>query len=208
MDKEKSLLNTKWWIRTIRELNYFGFHYYWFNWVLLISFIVAFSSFYTYKINYSAACLKDINLQHQIKKIDIALANCCYCNPKIPVDSIPEKDTLPPPPNALDCDTKTHNGNDGIDEKIYILGRKSGMVTISYNMYGEPDKMEVYYENKLVSSTFTVYGNDNGFVGGNNSAGSLGTLNFFYKYNIDQSVKVVLTGGNGTSWEYQIGCPN
>jgi hypothetical protein len=75
-------------------------------------------------------------------------------------------------------------------------------------MYSEPDKMEVYYENNLVASTFTIKGNNRGFVGSGNGSVSTGTLHFLYRYHIDQFIKVVLTGGTGTSWEYTIGCPN
>jgi hypothetical protein len=129
--------------------------------------------------------------------------------PNIPPDTI---DTiiprpLPAPPNAKRCNTKTFSGGDGVDEKLFILGTQSGMVTINYDMATEPDKLEVFYENRRVASTFTISGNNNGFVGGGNNAGSTGKLTFLYKFNREQFVKVRLTGGIGTSWNYTIGCP-
>jgi hypothetical protein len=81
------------------------------------------------------------------------------------------------------------------------------MVSLAYNMESVPDKLEVFYEGNLIASTFTVYGNNNGYVGGDNQAGASGYLNFLYQYHSDQFVTVRVTGPQGTSWTYVVRCP-
>jgi len=205
----------KWWIASIRERNYFGYRYYWFNWLLLFGVITFFIIWQNYPSSTDKKSCNLIYTNKIIKKIDANLNHCCYCELITPKDSLPKTDSLPPPvklpapppKDSRKCDTKAHSGSDGVDVKTYTLGTTSGMVAITFNMYSEPDKMEVYYENNLVASTFTIKGNNRGFVGSGNGSESIGTLHFLYKYHIDQFVKVILTGGTGTSWEYTIGCP-
>jgi hypothetical protein len=206
----------KWWITSIRERNYFGYRYYWFNWLLLFGVIMIFIIWLNFPSSTDKKSCSLISNIKIIKKIDNNLDHCCYCALITPKDSLPKTDSLPPPimlpapppKDSRKCNTRAHSGSDGVDVKTYTLGTTSGMVAITFNMYSEPDKMEVYYENNLVASTFTIKGNNRGFVGSGNGSESTGTLHFLYRYHIDQFIKVVLTGGTGTSWEYTIGCPN
>jgi len=206
----------KWWITSIRERNYFGYRYYWFNWLLLFGVITFFIFWQNYLSSTDNKLCSFVYTNKIIKIIDNNLDHCCYCELITLKDSLIKTDSLPPPvklpapppKDSRKCDTKAHSGSDGVDVKTYTLGTTSGMVAITFNMYSEPDKMEVYYENNLVASTFTIKGNNRGFVGSGNGSESTGTLHFLYRYHIDQFIKVVLTGGTGTSWEYTIGCPN
>lgn len=90
----------------------------------------------------------------------------------------------------------------------HSLGENSGIVELIYNMKSIPDKLEVFYQDKLVVSTYDVKGNINGFVGGDLSTGPNGTLKFKYRKEKSDQVTVVVTGSNeNTSWDYLISCP-
>jgi hypothetical protein len=111
------------------------------------------------------------------------------------------------PPEVLNCNSANKSGGEGVTKNKHFLGENTGIVSISYNMENVPDKMEVFYEGKLVGSTNEVNGNKNGFVGANLSAGCCGEIDFYYKKNKDDFCTVVLTGSNKTSWNYSISCP-
>ena len=212
MSYENSSYHKKWWVKTIRERNFFGFRYWWFNWVVwtLGCFLLLYGIFFQTEQDESS-CLNRNNLTRRIHRIDEQMEKCCSCNvPPPPISPIDTIDTItppPPPPNSRNCNSQTRSGNDGVDEKNYILGTNSGMVTIQYDMATEPDKLEVFYENHRVASTFSIPGNSNGYVGGGNSSGARGQLQFYYKFNREQYVTVRLTGGSGTSWNYTVDCP-
>ena len=121
-------------------------------------------------------------------------------NPDANVDDGSCKTKLQP------CDADTESGEDGITKTLHSLGQNSGTVTINYDMAGVPDKLEVFYENKRVCSTFDVPGNDNGFVGGNN-VGCCNSLSFYYPAKGDSFCTIIVNGGSGTQWRYTLGCP-
>ena len=108
---------------------------------------------------------------------------------------------------VVNCDQITKAGGAGVTSARHPLGKKNGQVTIQYNMEEIPDKLEVFYEGKLVTSTEYVEGNESGFVGGQNRAGCCATLMFNYVYNRDDFCIVKVSGPNNTEWAYQMGCP-
>ena len=105
------------------------------------------------------------------------------------------------------CNVSTKSGGPGVTKTNHSLGQNSGKVTIRYDMLSVPDKLEVFYEGKRVSSTFDVRGNENGYVGGRNRAGCCGKISFNYSAGGDSFCTVVVTGLQGTSWNYTLGCP-
>lgn len=119
---------------------------------------------------------------------------------------VPPKNN-PPPPAVLSCNTANKSGGEGITKNQHFLGDHNGTVTVTYDMENVPDKMEVYYEGTLISSTSDISGNQNGFVGENNQAGCCGILEFPYKKNNNDFCTVIITGSNQTSWRYTISCP-
>ena len=130
-----------------------------------------------------------IDLNNRINNID-SLLNNCDCKELVP------------------CNTATKSGGDGITKTAYSLGKHSGTVTINYNMKDLPDKLEVFYENKRVCSTFDISRNDKGYVGGSNSAGCCNSISFYYPSTGDNSCTVIVTGGGRTTeWFYTLGCP-
>jgi hypothetical protein len=209
----------KWWSRLIRERNYFGFRYWWFNWLLLLGACLAFYLLWSSApLNAESCKVNDslLNANRIIEKLD----KCCPCRTEIPpadtnMPPAPKPDTIKPKPvtppvDAKPCDANAMEdaGGYGVKRTKFVLGTKSGVVTINYDMKAQPDKLEVFYEGKRIASTFTVSGNEDGFVGGDNRAGAIGSLRFNYVFNREQHVTVVVTGiDSGTSWNYSLGCP-
>ncbi len=211
--------NQPWWINTIRSINWFAWRYWWLVWLIfLLSLLLLYLFCPCKKTAQNSSCDQLHHIHKNIDTLNSGLLFCCDCNrkllpenPKSEPDTIqahPPKTPPKPPKEAQNCNSFVQSGNDGVDIQYVKLGTESGRVIITYEMYSEPDKLEVFYEGKRVASTFEIRGNRNGYVGSGNSAGSTGTLIFNYKHHIEDFVKVVLTGGTGTSWRYKISCPN
>lgn len=105
------------------------------------------------------------------------------------------------------CNTHNESGGEGITTNKHYLGNKPGIVRIQYDMQYIPDKLEIFYEGKRVTSTHEIPYNIDGFVGGNFQSGCCGTLEFNYKPNQDNYCIIKVTGSDRTIWEYQINCP-
>lgn len=134
----------------------------------------------------------------------------CFCNDNNTKTQVVDNDQKTVKEKVLisPCDVETVSGGHGVTKTNHVLGNKPGLVELMYNMESIPDKLEVYYQNELVISTYEINGNDNGFVGGNLSSGPTALLKFNYKKDIDDFVLVVVTGSNQeTAWEYLISCP-
>ncbi len=84
MANVKSSYHKKWWVKTIRERNYFGFRYWWFNWVVwtLGCFLLFYGIFFQTEID-NSTCLNRNNLQRRVFDIEKAIENCCSCNQTI-----------------------------------------------------------------------------------------------------------------------------
>ena len=136
-------------------------------------------------------------LENRMINAEKRLLNCdCNCNDVIDtLNSSNKQDTVnrEKPHNIKPCESKIKSGLQGIDKTYVELGQNSGSVTINYDMLDQPDKLEVYYENKRIVSTFEVRNNENGFVGNHNRAGGVGVLKFNYVFNHDDFVKIVVT---------------
>lgn len=208
-----------WWINTIRGINWFAWRYWWLVWLIfLLSLLLLYLFCPCKKNSQKSTCHQLHHIHKNIDTLNSGLLFCCDCKRELlPENPEPENDTTKnnppkespkPPKKAQNCNSFVQSGIDGVDIQYVNLGSKSGRVIITYDMQNEPDKLEVFYEGKRVTSTFEVGGNRKGFVGGDNSAGATGTLIFNYKHNVEDFVKVVLTGGIGTSWNYKISCPN
>lgn len=107
---------------------------------------------------------------------------------------------------AIPCNAQVASGGAGVTENIHELGTSSGTISVSYNMENVPDLLEVFYGGQLVASTQSVVGNDNGYVGGNNSAGCCGELIFAFDPRISSQCKVRVTGPDSTTWDYRVDC--
>lgn len=107
------------------------------------------------------------------------------------------------------CNQQTVSGGDGVTSTKHTLGNKSGEVVIQYNMQNIPDKMEVFYENELVASTFSIPNNIDGFVGNSITGSSgVGEIKFYYVKEKVDYIEIIVTGSDAnTAWEYLVKCP-
>ncbi|PPA90138.1 hypothetical protein C4A77_25300, partial [Brevibacillus laterosporus] len=103
----------------------------------------------------------------------------------------------PPPPNTQKCGKLAESGGGQRTEKYHELGSNGGNVVIDYDMYGVPDRMDVFYQDNLVASTYGEVSNK-------------GSLSFQYNPfgGITQIKVVVSSSSSGTQWEYLVHCPS
>ncbi len=204
----------KWWFMTIRERNYFGFRYWWFNYILLLLVIGLFIWFWPWnRAEKQPVCDEQKRLDDMMLLINAHLNDCCSCfdveDSTILLDSIP-------PQNISQCNATMNSGGEGITTTRVQLGNVSGYVKIQFEMAYVPDKLEVFYEGKVFCSTRDIAGNQSGFVGDAWHNGD-GDLTFYYQPKTDDYVVVVVTGGDSnlgpgmenktTQWAYGISCP-
>ena len=113
------------------------------------------------------------------------------------------------------CATATVNGSEGLTfTTIDMTGKASGAMTLTYDTYSVPDRIDVYQNGTWLTGTGT---NPNstippqcdcstplpGFVG------QASTLNFTYDANKSKNITVVVSGclGGGTAWTWTLNCP-
>lgn len=198
-----------WWYKTFRSIGMFCYKYWWFILLLLIAAILFFW-FYIYKQKQKELefCKKYATAERELRKLDSIINNCLSCNITYIDTTKLVIDTLHPP--AIDtsvvnngpitaCDFKKDNdGGQGQDETKYALGSKSGIVNISYDMVDEPDKMDVYYDGKLVATTSRL-------------VSKTGALTFRYNAQIgkpEYCIVIMTAPRDGTHWYYTVHCPN
>ena len=104
-------------------------------------------------------------------------------------------------------------GTDGLTIKKFNLGSQAGVVTISYQMYTKPDRMDIFYNGQWVTGTGNkvsfgsnipasqCHDGTEGYVSGE------GSLSFEYDPAINREVSVYLSGCyGGTEWYFDIQC--
>tara|TARA_B110000285_G_scaffold235285_1_gene316075 strand:+ start:7805 stop:8434 length:630 start_codon:yes stop_codon:yes gene_type:complete len=188
----------KWWYRCIRGMNWFSFRYWWFNWLVFLGCIFLFWCFCPCNIQeVDKNCSSSID--QQLFEIDSLIENCCDCDTVLePIKIIdpPVSAESPIPCNNKVVPGKLVPGQTQIDE--IILGQNPGKITISFDMQSCKDKIEVFYNNRMVAQT--------GFVR------HKGQISFDYRPVPNKYTCIVkMTGGNDgcerTHWTYVIGCP-
>ena len=134
MAYEKSSYHKKWWVKTIRERNFFGFRYWWFNWVVwtLAGFLLIYGIFLQNSQN-QTTCLHRNNLSRPINRILEQMEKCCSCTEDETsnngLDSI-----------AVECPDRVLvfqicNSNKAKDDNFfaYLNGRKIGEIELNSN---------------------------------------------------------------------------
>ena len=130
-------------------------------------------------------CLEATRCQSLVATIvpDLAASACAPC----------PADERPPKP----CGQVTASGGQGVTRTRHALGPSLGLVRITYDMYGIPDRLDCFYKGVLVAST-------GGLVSGS------GTLQWTYSPAPGDPAwcLVVMSAPNsGTAWVYTINCP-
>ncbi len=114
------------------------------------------------------------------------------------------------------CANASVSGSEGLTfTTIDMTGKSSGTMTLTYDTYTVPDRIDVYQGSKWLTGTGT---NPNspippqcdcstplpGFIGAN------GTLTFPYDANLSKDITVVVSGclGGGTAWDWSTSCPH
>jgi hypothetical protein len=114
---------------------------------------------------------------------DLAASACAPC----------PADERPPKP----CGVVTASGGQGTTRTRHALGLTPGLVRITYDMYGIPDRLDCFHKGVLVAST-------GGLVSGT------GTLQWAYAPAPGDPawcLVVVSAPNSGTAWVYTIHCP-
>jgi hypothetical protein len=121
----------------------------------------------------------------------IALSRC----PSVAATACPgcPADERPPRP----CGEATASGGEGTTRTRHALGATPGIVRITYEMFGIPDRLDCLFKSVLVAST-------GGVVSG------AGALQWAYQPAPGDPTwcKVVVSApASGTAWEYTLHCP-
>lgn len=191
----------KWWYRWIRTMNWFAFRYYWFVWLFFIASTAILLYFIlTHKDKTSCDTTR---IEKSIEIINKQLDSCCSCTSGQATPSTP----LPPTPPGVPCDTDQKSGGQGRYDTVVVLGNQPGMVELTFDAFSVPDKIEVFYEDRRIASSYDCPNNQNGMIGGEYGSGPC-ILRFNYRYHQDPFVNVVVSAPNdGTSWRYFLSCP-
>ena len=105
---------------------------------------------------------------------------------------VPSTSATPVVPDPTANFIEAANGASGTTEKNYTIGAAGGDFKVTYNMDAVPDKMSIYVNDKLMTST-------NGAVSG------AGTLTIpSADLPLGAKVKVVVEGADSTSWRFNV----
>ena len=116
--------------------------------------------------------------------------------PQLLTPRIPGSCQSDSPNVGLGCGYLTTAGGAGVTTTEHKIGRAGGIVTIDYQMYSIPDRLDCYYDGTLVATT-----------GGPVSNG--GSLSWTYgpAPGGPTFCTIVVTGPSGTAWQYLLNCP-
>ena len=121
--------------------------------------------------------------------------------------TVPVNITLP-----LDCSDGYVQGSSGITQTEHQLSGNGGKVSISYDTYSLPDRMDVYVDGQWVAGTgSTIAPPPPLSTCSNPLAGFVGKRGTF-SFNVSSSSKRVQTyvsgcTGSSTAWNYELTCP-
>jgi len=113
------------------------------------------------------------------------------------------------------CADANVSGSEGLTfTTIDMTGKPSGTMTLEYDTYSVPDRVDVYQNGTWLAGTGTNPGSTippqcdcstplPGFIGAD------GTLTFPYDANKSKDITVVVSGclGGGTAWDWKLNCP-
>jgi hypothetical protein len=180
----------------------------WLKWLLLLLFLILFISTCT-KIGANFQCyFKFLKYERELKKV------------KEEADSLQVKlDRIKP--IVAPCQIEQFDGDNEPRTFTYNLGKKSGWINIWYDMKPIPDRMEVYYNGKMIAQTnddlgIIEVGNESfdfrelkGFASGQGTLERI--LYYEYKPNSPTELLVRIIPNqmvSTTKWDFGVECPN
>lgn len=143
---------------------------------------------------------------------EFCLVYCIYNNDGSVSNLLQTCVTVAPPQSCPGFES----GSDGLTIFTYDLGEDAGVVTINYETYTIPDRIDVFFGGQWIDGTGSPLGSGqfpppmdcngtivDGYVGAN------GSFTFNYDPNVDSSVDVYVSGciGGGTAWDISVSCP-
>ena len=111
------------------------------------------------------------------------------------------------------CENTHKKGESGLTFSNITMGNKSGRVTISYDTYSVPDRIDIYQGERWVTGTGANPNSPipplcdcNKVKPGDGFVGKSGTLRFDYEPKNGKIITVVVSGclNGGTSWEWTL----
>jgi hypothetical protein len=109
------------------------------------------------------------------------------------------------------------SGSDGLVNHSLTFGDKVGWVTIDYDTYTVPDRIDIRYNNKWVASTGSVLSGNSpptklcsSVTPGDGFIGAKGSFKIFYDGKVSKKLDIYVSGclEGGTLWEFKVrDCP-
>lgn len=109
-------------------------------------------------------------------------------------------------------------GEDGVFNQSYSFGDEAGFVTIEFNTFTVPDRLDLRYDNQWIRSTGQLLqGNAppikecRDVVPGDGFLGQRNSFKFYYDPGVSKKVDVYVSGclDGGTAWEFEVTqCPD
>lgn len=116
--------------------------------------------------------------------------------------------------DPLACENAVNSGNEGLTFTQVELGTESGVVSLSYDTYSVPDRVDVFQGTEWLGGTGSNPGSVipplcncssvlPGFIG------KKGRIDFRYNPSLGRIITIVVSGclGGGTAWEWNLTCP-
>jgi len=171
----------KWWFHVTRGVNLFAYRFWW---LVLLIFLALVTLFYVFCWQQKDELCEDA--KYALAATNDAINNsssCCSCAP---------------PENVIPCNTEaSEHGGQGYHENTHWLGNSPGKVIITYDMFTQKDRMDVYYDNELVASTNKLV-SEQGYL----------EFNFPALPGKPKYCRIVMTAPeSGTAWTYFLYCP-
>lgn len=122
-----------------------------------------------------------------------------------PTEQGPQEDPAEqgPVPQVQECNASTQSGGAGVTNTRHLLGAAGPTnFLLEYDTLNVPDKIDVFYEGREISTT--------GYVGDNlndSARRGVGSIRVDVPAGRDTAVLVRVTGPNGTEWSYKVNCP-
>ena len=134
MENEKSSYHKKWWVKTIRERNFFGFRYWWFNWLTwtLAAFFLIYNIFFQ-NSELETTCLRRNNLSRPINRILEQLDKCCSCADNENSNNDLDTNTINCPDRVLVFQICNSNKDRDDNFYAYLNGKKIGEIDLNSN---------------------------------------------------------------------------
>ena len=141
------------------------------------------------------------------------LLYCIYDDNGLVSNVLSTQITIAPPQSC----PGSESGSDGLTIFEYDLGETAGEVTINYETFTVPDRIDVEYKGQWIDGTGSSFGSSqfppqldcNNATAADGFVGQSGTFTVNHTPGSDNNIKIYVSGciGGGTAWNIQVSCP-